>query len=727
MAMTLKEKLYNYFAIRHLNLMPPEVSARFEDFRNNNDFQGQMKQWVDKKLYGADNPDFGPATPPAPANPYELTAAEWDELYDSLQKTFQNMNEHKDPSVGVKSEYLKATQDFIKEFFGDDTKTFTISAAKQTPTTAGYTVENQLSNNTDSLAAFLEANKTKLQIPFLKNMSDVFSADFTYDKLVDGLKTRKYNKDLDFRKKLERIVGYINYYGPANPPTDRDTWPDNVGINTTTGNLDAGIDFVGHGFPDKFEEWFEIPNKTAKIRQLKADWPKIFDTLINKSKIRTDFLNACEDEVIKKPLSKAMEETDYANKDSDNYVPEKYDDEKNWVQQLQDLKDDTYEDYFRKFTNPSRGTRIFFSPWSQNIMKAFDKEKIKPTDGLEGIISKKDAILNRLDTSSTSKKHFKWFAEKMEFLSKKVPKAYEGALRNGSQMRALVSALIQEAVEDNEIDKAYTALEILSVAKYGLLCSRTFDKLREATKDLKILSDEKLSWNKGPVKDVTTIIDLTARAALIGAAGAFTIARNAFQNSRTKFNKDISKDEKLSNAYKKKQDEIDNEHSRLIASNAAHNVTATLTELNSTTRPFGPTLKYKTNIQINNTNIGDDTTPGSIKYELKNATGPTVTIGGVTVNKDDLQNDVALFNDAHDRQQKEDQWEEKNINPYKKLMAYWDMLETCSKSHSFTLGSMSAKRKAFIANWNDKKEENTPAKKLRNEYLALYGNIRTAA
>ena len=718
MAMSLKNKLFDYFAIRHLNLMPPETKARFEDYIKNGDFQGQMKSWTDDKhkLYGVANPDFGAAA----GNPYELTAQEWEELYDSLQKTFQEMNERKDPSVGIKSDYKNPTKDFIKEFFGDDTKTFTISTASKTPTATGHTVEAQLSGSTNSLVHFLEVNKSKLQVPFLKNLSSIFSADFTYDKLIDGLKSKKYNNDLDFRKKLEQIIGYINYYGPANGGTDKDTWPDNVGL-TGAGTIDPSIDFSGHGFSDKVEDWFEISNKTSHIDQLKKDWPKIFDTLITKKGVRDDFIAASQDDVVKKPLSSAIEQTDYENKDSDNYIPKKYADEKDWRQILQDKIDDAYEDYFRKFTNPSRGTRLYFSPWTQNIIKAFDKEKIKPTDGIKGIIDKKSAIVNRLATSPTSKKHFEWFAGKMEFLSKQMSKAFEGALSNGSQLRELVAALINEAVEEGKIDEAYTALEILSVAKYGLLCSRTFDKLKEATKDMSILSDKNLSFNKNEaVQSITKAMDATAGFAIRSVGAAVTGFRNFIQHRRTKFKKDISKHKTLNDAYKKKEDELQKAHTDLINSNVAHNVAGILTDLNSTTRTTGGTSPYKTTVQINKDNIE------IVKANLetaKNTTPTPAVVAPYTCTISDLENDIKLFDDAYDRQKKEDNWDKNNINPYDKLIAYWDMLETYSKSHSFTLGSMSAKRKSVLAGWTKADDR----KKKINSLVESYGHIRTAA
>ena len=89
----------------------------------------------------------------------------------------------------------------------------------------------------------------------------------------------------------------------------------------------------------------------------------------------------------------------------------------------------------------------------------------------------------------------------------------------------------------------------------------------------------------------------------------------------------------------------------------------------------------------------------------------------------ELENDIKLFDDAYDRQKKEDNWDKNNINPYDKLIAYWDMLETYSKSHSFTLGSMSAKRKSVLAGWTKADDR----KQKINSLVESYGHIRTAA
>ena len=62
-------------------------------------------------------------------------------------------------------------------------------------------------------------------------------------------------------------------------------------------------------------------------------------------------------------------------------------------------------------------------------------------------------------------------------------------------------------------------------------------------------------------------------------------------------------------------------------------------------------------------------------------------------------------------------------DPYRELIAYWNMLESVGKTHSFTLGSMDVKRKAFLKGYKDKTSN---AQNVAAEYLKHFGNLRAA-
>ena len=49
---------------------------------------------------------------------------------------------------------------------------------------------------------------------------------------------------------------------------------------------------------------------------------------------------------------------------------------------------------------------------------------------------------------------------------------FAGALNNSTHMKALIRELIIKAVRENKIDEAKTAMEVLSVIKYGYTTSK---------------------------------------------------------------------------------------------------------------------------------------------------------------------------------------------------------------------------------------------------------------
>jgi hypothetical protein len=325
----------------------------------------------------------------------------------------------------------------------------------------------------------------------------------------------------------------------------------------------------------------------------------------------------------------------------------------------------------------------------------------------------------------------------MGTIKEQIPDAYEGALKNGHQLRQVAMYVITMAAKDGEIAKAKTALEILSVAKYGLTCSRTLNAVRESTKDMSILSDGNLSWNKNEgIQFVTKAIDKTAGFAIQGIGLAATGVRNFVQNHRTKIGKDISKGAKkdhpyhhLHKEYTEWQEKDRFKRDALHDENVAYNVSGKLADLNNPARVTGTT--YKTTVQINDVTMGTKEAPGPLRTAIDTAvamgaTHVTDPSTGTVVNLADLQNDVTIYEDAQERnllETNDEKWREKNPDSIHDLIAYWDMLESYGKTHSFGLGSMKVKRKAFLEGWDKK---NSKAQLTANDYLANYGSLRTA-
>ena len=714
----LKNKLFNYLAQRHFDLMSPEQRARFDDYAKNEDFQGNMKHWY-QNYKDSSTPDLANDI----GTGENLTGDEWNNLYDAYQEVFQRMNDAKDPEIGFASDYNKPVKDFIKDWFGPG-KVFVPSQARSTIDLMlfqdGYDPATTPPTHapTRNLADFLDdaTNKAALKPIFTnKNNStlkEVFST-ITYEDFVKGLRNQQYNSDTKFREKLETVIYYISQKmpKPGYDKPDPTEWPANIGYTTSRNGEVRTIDPILQNIFNHRDtsEWFHV--QTPNIQGFKDNYTKIFDVLLTNSKIREKFLaQAGGNSIVTEPLLEAIKQTDYENKDSKDYLPPKYEDTKNWKQWLEDKLHDTYEDYFRKFVNPSRGTRIYFSPWSQDIIKAFDKEKIKPTDGLEGILAKKDNIDKNLKTK-TPKDHFKWFTDTLEKLQtggKK--KTVEGALRNGKQMRELASEIIAEAVLTTpaKIKEAKTALEILSVAKYGLMSSRTFSKIREATKNMTIVSDPKLSWNNNKgVAAISKVVDNMAGAMIQGTAAIAMAAHNFIQHRRTKINKHITQNKILDAAYKK-WDEKDVEEEIRKAPDQLAELAAG---------------RGKSHLAINTGNIAAMKTTRDAM-----APGPA---------KENLSQDIALFEratrnqanstaelDAIHRRQSARGAGSTDKDPIQELVSYWNMLETTTKTHAFTLGSMSVKRRDFLNGFTQNISE---AQTTANAYRRNHGGLSYAA
>lgn len=723
----IKNIVFEYLAHRHIDLMPPDVAERYEDYQKNSSFTGHMSTW-NTKYYGQ---------PLAVLTTTLTDNDDWEKLYDSCQKSFQKLYENKNHKVGIGSDYNPATKGFIDKWFGTNpNKTFTISKAT-----------SETKDTFIALADLLETKSVALKPFITRNVSQVFE-DTTYEKFLSDLKAGKYDEDISFRQKVQSVIEYIQYAAPQPGVTeepDLDKWPRKVGYHINgAGEIEHDHDClkfimgnsnvvppVAPKISLNPNDWYKIPEYDRHVQRFKTDYVKLFDELLSNNTFRSKFLEQAEDP-IKSALETAIKDTDYDNKESDDYVPEKLTDSKNWQQRIKKWANDTYENHLRRFTNPSRGTRLYFSPHSQNIMKAFDKAGIKPTDGLEGILAKKDdaKLKNVINEDKNTAKHFDWFVSKMEELKAETPDDFEGALRDGIHLQRLVINLIIKTAKECETDagaknKAMTALEVLSVAKYGLSSSRTLNKLNEATKDLSIFSDKDLSWNKNEgIQFITKAADATAKLAIRGVGLAATGIRNFISHRRTKIGNDISKYENLDSAYKKWQKNDTDRHNALVNNNTIRHIDDIISDMNNPGRAIGMTpwgVEYKTTVQINPDNIE------TVKADLeaaKSAGLAVVAPYGCPVA--DLENDVFLLEDAVERKGHETNWRDENSDVIHDLVAYWDMLETTSKTHAFTLGSMKLKRDAMLKNFHLTKHT-SPAQQQAWDFINnQYGSLRTS-
>ncbi|MEE1029828.1 MAG: hypothetical protein UIC65_02280, partial [Alphaproteobacteria bacterium] len=223
---------------------------------------------------------------------------------------------------------------------------------------------------------------------------------------------------------------------------------------------------------------------------------------------------------------------------------------------------DTYEDTLAKYLRFT-GDRLYFSPEAKQIVSALHSENLKPTDGLDAVLKKAGDIKKRLQYKSPrATGYFDWFTKTMAELQKTMPKAFEGALSNGRKMRAIISEMILIAVRDGKEKEAQTAMEILSVIKYGYTTSKIMDALKK--EDLTLFSDGKLSWNKTKgMQFITKAMDKSIKTAFMGIGYGVTMVGNAFWLSGNKFNG--KRDKRLNGAQQNWEQQTQQERNNLEA------------------------------------------------------------------------------------------------------------------------------------------------------------------
>lgn len=480
--------LTQYYMQLHFNNMPAEVFAQFQDYAKKDDFRGNMKHWK-KHLMDADLKKK--PLPDPEGTEFHLTQEEWEKLFKEFRKAFRKMQVNRKTFSNDLdfANYNKDAIDFLDQYFGPGKLFEQVSATPE--------ADAQL----QQLKNILSANASTFTVKLAE------WGQISYNDLVDGLRNKKYNTDVDFQEKVKTVAQYLNYYKSE----------------LAVPNLQL-VDF--NVIQNGFEGATLLP---AQLDAFKTEYDNLLRTLYKKDKVR----NLFPSDKIKSSITAAKSVIDYGNSSSDDYVPPKRSDQLTPWQQIQKDVGDTYADTLEKYIKFS-GDRLYFSDQAKQIVSAIPK-KVKPTDGIAGILASKSDIEKSLHFKSPKAvSHFKWFCKTMGELQSTMKKAFEGALRNGRQMRAVIEEMILVAVRDGKIDEAKTAMEILSVARYGYTTSKIMDTLGK--EQFTIFSDGKLSWNKSEgVAFVTKAMDKSIKAAFMGIGYGVTMAVNAVNLSGIKF------------------------------------------------------------------------------------------------------------------------------------------------------------------------------------------------
>ncbi len=726
----MNEFLLQYYMQRRFNTMPPEVRAQFDVYLSSDDFRGNMKDWKSKLMHQDANGKWVENDLPDPNDAtgnFFLDDKEWTKFFNAFQDAFREMSASKDSF----KDNAKATS-FLNEYFGDPATHLFANAV------ANPTAESLINGD---FKQFLTDHRNGLEI-YLKQWGLVDS-DFSYSDLLNGISSKKYNTAPDFQKKLKTVAQYITFY--VQQPDFQQT----LGLR---GRQLPNFTDIENGFDTSTVN----PNK---LDYFKRNYKSLLNTLVTDSKVY-DVFKLYDHGKISKHLETSVGKVDYANADSKDYVPPKRSDELTPWQHLKDNVKDTWTDYMDKYIK-LRGDRLYFSNSAQLIFKALTGAKFKPTDGLDKLLSSaSDIKKNLMYKSPRAVDHFDWMNKTLGELKNTMPKAFAGALKTGRQMKAIVSELVIKAVRENKMDEAKTAMEVLSVVKYGYTTSKIMDAL--GNEKLSIFSDGGLSWNKNQaVQFVTNAMDKSIKAAFMGVGYLITMGGNAIRLNGSKFNgktgrikgardtwiadtnaqKTATQQQKTANETQKtdlennltamrnrglteqaldasigqyRQDisalnqNLDNQVRNLeqwLAANQTHpdaNAVANyLVQLQAGSNPAAPTV----------TDPAVQARVQNISQSRRDITAKTKQMDRKIKKRQEFENatqSIQMLNDQITKQNDVlNNWDANHKDKYRELMAYWDMLETGRDSHtgkmySWTPGSAKDKQKNF-----NKKNPNT--------------------
>ena len=512
MAVKMDDFVLQYYMQYRFNHMPPEVRAQFDVYVKSDDFRGNMKTWKKKLMHQGTNGRWTENAMPDPLNSaseFFMEDGEWKKFFVAFQNAFRNMSADREKLEKNSPDAVK----FLDEYFGNSpSQIFTNSIAN--PTAEDF-INNDFKN-------FLTKYKTRLEVQF-QNWG-ILDKDFTYSQLLSGISSKKYNSSPSFQKKIKKIAQYIDAYSTSEEFRSV--------LRLGPGDTIPDVSPIINGFDDERVD----PSKMALFKgdaSRRGDYVDLLNTLVKNKKIY-DVFKQYDDGKVSGKVEEANSKLDYENKESKDYVPPKRSEELTFYQKLKGDVSDTIEDYLDKYLKAS-GDRLYFSESAKLIVKAIGKS-YKPTEGLDKILEKKSDIKNNLMYKSPrATDHFDWFVKTMEELKTSMPKTFAGALKNGRQLKAIVEELIMKAVRENKIDEAKTAMEVLSVVKYGYTNSKIMEAFNKS--DLTIFSDKGLSWNKNEgVKFVMTAFDYTIKKGLQVVGYTLTEIGNMIMLSGSKFN-----------------------------------------------------------------------------------------------------------------------------------------------------------------------------------------------
>ena len=232
----------------------------------------------------------------------------------------------------------------------------------------------------------------------------------------------------------------------------------------------------------------DIENPTPDSRLLdkfyRQDFDKFMGLLYGNEAVRKIFGETSSGGKITSLITNAEASADYKD------IPFKMDDKKvgilSWGKELIDnLADGTVAKL------KSRHMRHVYITPAKDIMNVIVGTKVKsgdkeqnwePGHGLGAIVEKEEAIGKKIEQKNPgASKGWKFLIGTLKELQGPMKEAFKGCLKNGKQMRAIVEQVIAKAMESSppKMNEAKTAMECLSVMRYGLLDNEKWDAFKK--------------------------------------------------------------------------------------------------------------------------------------------------------------------------------------------------------------------------------------------------------
>lgn len=497
---TMKDSVFVMAKWLNLQMMQEQYKSAFKKMADSGNLSKGMKDEEWKELLDRAEPDPDDQA----QNDVFMDADEWEKLYKEFLKTFRALDDSRD---SLKEAGNKDAIKYLDLVYG----------------TGNYfyprRTDDAVANKIKQLFVFFEN-------PSGKNIGEYLLRQIGIEKTSDisdfigKIKKGKYDTDAELKYKLENLIRNAKWLvsddNQYNAPSDV--------VKNEFQRI--GLQDIQDGLDDKNEQ---IP--PAKINDFKTIYPVLLRSLLTKEKIRNAFASAGGGKITEQ-VNRALEKTNYKDENSADFVAPSEKDTLTWQQQLEkdwkDFKDDT----ILKLKNRAKYDKYLMPEISKPIAVEIYDAGWKPEDGL----AKLGEVKSKLEGKFKGKKPecakaLKFLMEALDYAKNKIPKAFDGALKNGKQGLALDILIAEYGLKNGKSDAEITAAhEVLSKLRWGYNTSVTREKLFKDS--ISLFGDKNLSWNKQggeAIQTVTGAVDKTINFVFKQTFNIFNAGINAIR------------------------------------------------------------------------------------------------------------------------------------------------------------------------------------------------------